>query len=71
MKQYLAKNGNKQFKPSLAEAMEMDEDMEGFCLACGETQPADPDASRDICQACGAEKVYGASELILMGLVHQ
>jgi len=42
-------------------------EMIGFCTACGE--PADevePDAREYECESCGAEKVYGAEELILM-----
>jgi NADH pyrophosphatase NudC (nudix superfamily) len=42
-----------------------DSDM-GFCLACGEEQNAEPDARRQECDACGASKVYGAEELLLM-----
>lgn len=70
MKAYTAKNGKRQFMPSMEHAMEMDEAGEGFCLACGETQAAEPDACRDTCDCCGATKVYGAAELALMGLVH-
>ena len=70
MKAYTAKNGKQQFMPSMEEAMEMDNEGEGFCLACGETQAAEPDARRYTCDCCGAAKVYGAAELVLMGLVH-
>jgi DNA-directed RNA polymerase subunit RPC12/RpoP len=39
----------------------------GFCLACGaEHDGIEPDARRYTCTACGARKVYGAEELILM-----
>ncbi len=48
----------------------MDDDGEGFCLACGSTQRAEPDARRYQCHACGAPKVYGAQELALMGLCY-
>lgn len=68
--EYKAKSGAVQFKPSWEEAAEMDEDGEGFCLACSNTQPAEPDARKYICESCGAPKVYGAAELILMNLVH-
>lgn len=71
MKKYLAKSGKEQFKPSISECEQMDCNGEGFCLACGETQAAEPDARRYTCDACGAHKVYGAAELVLMGIYHQ
>lgn len=70
MKAYTAKNGKRQFMPSIEEAMELDENGLGFCLACGEHQEAEPDVSKDVCRLCGAAKVYGAAELALMGLVY-
>ena len=40
----------------------------GFCRACGEERDGcEPDARRYPCDACGANQVYGASELIMMG----
>jgi len=66
---YVAKNGKQQFKPSLALTMLMNENGEGFCLACGEIQDCvEPDARQYECECCGAPKVYGAEELVLMGL---
>lgn len=70
MKTYTAKNGNTQYKPSMEEIEAMDDDNEGFCLACGSTQRAEPDARRYQCHACNAHKVYGAQELALMGLCY-
>ena len=71
MKTYQSIGGKRQYKPSLEEAERMDNEGYGFCLACGnDCQPAEPDARKYVCEACGAEKVYGASELILMGLVY-
>jgi hypothetical protein len=70
MKPYKAKNGAVQFKPSLEYAQELDEDGMGFCLACGETQPTEPDARKYVCECCGEAKVYGAAELCLMGLTY-
>jgi len=70
MKAYKAKNGEQQFMPSVEELQDMDDDGEGFCLACGNTQPAEPDAVRYECETCGAHKVYGAAELALLGLAH-
>lgn len=71
MKAYMTKSGVEQFKPSIQEAQEGDDDMQGWCLACGETQDGiEPDARRDECECCGKPKVYGFAELALMGLVH-
>jgi hypothetical protein len=42
-------------------------DQVGFCLACGaEAYGVEPDARKYECEACGAEKVYGAEELLIM-----
>ena len=68
--EYTARNGATQLKPSIEELQELDECGEGFCLACGNTQDAEPDAVRYECEACGAAKVYGAAELALRGLYH-
>lgn len=68
MTPYTSKSGATQFKPSTEYLAELDQDGDGFCLACGNTQPAEPDARRYRCDACGQEKVYGAGELMLMGL---
>lgn len=66
---YKTKGGATQFKPSIQLAMTMAEDYEGFCLACGDIQDGvEPDAQRYTCEGCGAAKVYGAEELVLMGL---
>ena len=57
---YVAKNGKQQFKPSLALTMLMNENGEGFCLACGEIQDCvEPDARQYECECCGAPKVNG------------
>lgn len=67
---YRARSGTTQFKPSLGLAMDMDCDLQGFCLACGSIEDGvDPDAAKEACPNCGASKLYGASELILMGLI--
>jgi predicted RNA-binding Zn-ribbon protein involved in translation (DUF1610 family) len=40
----------------------------GICTACGfEQEGVEPDARRYECEDCGAHKVYGAEELLLMG----
>ena len=42
-------------------------DNPGFCVACGnEQEGCEPDARRYKCEDCGALKVYGAQELLLM-----
>jgi hypothetical protein len=42
----------------------------GFCIACGsEQQYCEPDASEYDCDDCGESKVYGAEQILLMGLV--
>jgi len=70
MKAYQTKAGATQYKPSLEEIEAMDEAGDGFCLACGNEQRAEPDARRYPCDACGARKVFGAQELALMGLFY-
>jgi len=68
-RRYTTKTGKTQFKPSLELAEEMAEESQGFCLACGEIADCvEPDARKYECECCGAEKVYGAEELVLMGL---
>ena len=73
MKQYKAKNGNIQYKPSLDQlihACETDTNS-GFCLACGEeAYNIEPDARRYTCECCSMPKVYGCQELLFMGLHH-
>lgn len=69
-REYTAKSGKKQFKPSVELCMLMSEESQGFCLACGHIQDeCEPDVRKGTCDACEAEKVYGAEELALMGLV--
>ena len=45
----------------------MEDDSQGFCMACGEiADGVEPDARGYKCESCGASKVYGAEELVLM-----
>ena len=56
--------------PTLEELLEVAEEdgNQGFCLACGEIADCvEPDARGYTCEACGAPKVYGAEEIMLMG----
>lgn len=40
----------------------------GICLACGNEQGGcEPDARGYECESCGAHKVYGAEEVVMMG----
>jgi predicted RNA-binding Zn-ribbon protein involved in translation (DUF1610 family) len=42
----------------------------GFCVDCGaERETCEPDACKYDCPECGNLSVYGAEELIVMGLV--
>lgn len=50
----------------LMELVEEDSNI-GMCLACGaEHDGVEPDARRYPCEVCGARRVYGAEELLLM-----
>lgn len=54
----------------LEEVEEGIEDLTGFCVECGETRDScEPDARAYKCDACGAMAVYGAEEIIVMGLI--
>jgi len=42
----------------------------GFCLQCAcEAYNIDPDAERYPCEECGQRSVYGAEQILLLGLV--
>jgi hypothetical protein len=71
-KPYTTRKGVQQFRPVITESeyAEASEDNQGFCLRCGEEAfGVEPDARRYVCKSCGAEKVYGLQELLLMGLL--
>ena len=39
----------------------------GFCIACGEdADGCEPDSCNYPCEVCGENKVFGASEIMLM-----
>jgi hypothetical protein len=70
-KQYTARNGRIQYKPAQGLLIDLIESGEpqGFCLACAEViDEIEPDARASDCPCCNASKVYGAEELLLMGL---
>ena len=51
----------------IEEAME---DNIGFCIECGaERECCEPDASEYRCEDCDELTVYGAEELVIMGMV--
>ena len=71
MKTYTTKTGLTQFKPSIQQLERATHANCGFCLACGaKASCVEPDAVKYTCQTCKAPKVYGADELILMGLYY-
>lgn len=48
--------------------VESDADM-GFCQACGEeAYGVEPDARNYECECCGEREVFGAEELLVMGI---
>lgn len=70
---YKTRSGQTLFKPSFQhlEHLAQSDSNEGFCLACGEdAQGVEPDARRYTCDSCGEPRVFGASELVLMGLFY-
>lgn len=51
-------------KPVIDEAFEH----AGICLQCGEMQSGcEPDARNYECESCGARRVFGVAEAIIMG----
>lgn len=54
----------------IMEAIEAD-DYLGFCTACGAEQGGcEPDAQNYECESCGERKVFGAEQLLIMGVGH-
>jgi hypothetical protein len=52
----------------IIEAVQLDECI-GFCIECGaEKFGVEPDARGYKCESCGEMSVFGAEELLLMGL---
>ena len=50
------------------EYQDMQNNYEGLCTTCKETQDTcEPDASEYECESCGENTVYGVPELLLMG----
>ena len=70
---YTTRRGDSQFKPRMDEHELHDilyDGTKGFCLACGEeADGVEPDARKYECESCGAPKVFGYAELLLMNLI--
>lgn len=49
----------------------LDDDCCGLCIRCGEVTVGgvEPDARKYECEACEENGVYGAQELLMMGLI--
>lgn len=55
---------------SLEVIQEAMEDYTGFCIKCGaERDSCEPDAREYECYECDEHAVYGAEEILIMGLV--
>lgn len=55
---------------SLEKFEELSEDNGGMCIECGEEAfGVEPDARKYKCESCGKLAVYGAEELLMMGMV--
>jgi hypothetical protein len=70
-KQYTARSGRIQYKPSAdyLEHLISNDSGQGFCLACAEqVDGIEPDAGQETCPHCGEDKAYGAEELYTHGL---
>ena len=54
---------------SRVEAMLRADDNEGICVLCGaDASGVEPDAEAYTCEICNQEGVYGAEQLLLLGL---
>ena len=55
---------------TLEEIKDAIENQSGFCVLCGEeADGVEPDARGYDCESCEESAVYGAEEILLMGLV--
>ena len=54
---------------NLDDVIQATESLEGFCITCGEPcEGCEPDARQYHCEVCETPTVYGAEEIIIMGL---
>jgi predicted RNA-binding Zn-ribbon protein involved in translation (DUF1610 family) len=64
----MSKGRSKVTLEQIMQAIEED-DYIGFCLSCGEeASGCEPDARNYVCESCGEEQVFGAEELLIMGV---
>jgi hypothetical protein len=69
IKKYTTRNGVERFKPSLSLLEELNDNSQGFCIACGEiSDSVEPDASGYQCEHCGQNKVSGPATLAISGI---
>ena len=55
---------------TIDEFQELNEENGGACIACKAwAYGVEPDARKYECEECGEHQVYGAEELLMMGLV--
>lgn len=55
---------------TLEQIQTADDAQEGFCVTCGTSRECcEPDAREYPCDECGTQTVFGAQELVMMGLV--
>ena len=60
------------YRFTLEAIMEAMEECIGFCTVCGsERECCEPDACDYPCEECGENSVYGAEELLIIGLVDE
>lgn len=65
----VGKSGKTYYLPTIELVQELDDDGDGFCIACGNVVDClEPDAGPCECPECGERKAYGAAELALRGL---
>ena len=56
------------FESELIEALELDENR-AFCIRCGDTdQTIEPDVERAECECCEQRGLYGAEQLLILGM---
>lgn len=58
-------------RPTLAEVIKaiQSDNYIGFCRACAEEHSnCEPDTQREKCRSCGNFEVYGAEQLLIMGV---
>ena len=55
---------------TIARVEEASTEQSGLCLNCGHMQEGcEPDARRYRCDSCKLDLIYGAEEIVLMGLM--